>query len=364
MSTTIGFIGLGLIGGSLAKGLKRKDPDCKIIAYNRNKDVLHQAMLEKTIDEMTEEIGEAFDPCDIIFLCAPVEVNAESMKLVKPYLKESAILTDVGSTKSDIMKIAADLGLQKVFIGGHPMAGSERSGYAYSTDHLVENAYYVVTPFPETNAKKTVKLTELIHDLLAIPMVMDAEEHDRIVATVSHLPHLIAFALVNLLKKEDDEDHTMKQIAAGGFKDITRIAGSSPVMWEQICMNNKKAINELMDDYIDNLEELRAMINAGDEEGLLKSFGESGDFRRSMDNRSTGAIRREYSVYLDILDKPGTIASVVNIVAIHNLNLKNIGILHNREFEESVLKVDFYDEQSAEKAADVLTRNDFTAFKK
>ena len=364
MSTTIGFIGLGLIGGSIAKGIKRKDPDCPIIAYNRNKDVLLQAKLEGTIDIMADEIGEAFAPCDIIFLCAPVEVNAQSMAAVKPFLKESAILTDVGSTKSDIMKIAAELGLQKQFIGGHPMAGSERSGYAYSSDHLVENAYYVITPFQETHAKKTIKLTELIHDLLAIPMVMDAEEHDRVVAAVSHLPHLIAFALVNLLKKEDDEEHTMKQIAAGGFKDITRIAGSSPTMWEQICMKNKKAINELMTSYIENLEELRDMINAGDEEGLLQNFGESGDYRRSMDNRSTGAIRREYSVYVDIPDKPGTIASVVNIVAIHNLNLKNIGILHNREFEESVLKVDFYDEQSAERAAEILTRNEFQAFKK
>ena len=364
MSLTIGFVGLGLIGGSIAKGLKRKDPAYRIIAYNRNKDVLLAAKLDGVIDEMAEEIGEKFAACDIIFLCAPVQVNAKHMELLKPYLKENAILTDVGSTKTEIMEIAASLGLQKYFIGGHPMAGSERSGYAYSSDHLVENAYYIITPFPETHAKKQQRLVDLVYGLMGIPMVMDADEHDRIVATVSHVPHLIAFALVDQLKSDDDEDGTMKQIAAGGFKDITRIAASSPEMWEQICLSNRRAINEVLDEYIEKLEKFRGYINEGRGAALKKIIGEVGAFRDTMDSRPMGVIKRDYSLYVDIEDKPGAIAGVVNILAVHRINIKNLGVLYNREYEENVFKIDFYEASARDKALDVLQKNEFIVSKK
>ena len=364
MSLTVGFLGLGLIGGSIAKGLKRKDTNIRIIAYNRTTDVLLQAKLEGTIDEMATEIDDSFSSCDIIFLCAPVHVNAEYMAKIKPFLKETAILTDVGSTKTEIMDIAASLGLQKQFIGGHPMAGSERKGYASSHDHLVENAYYIITPFPETHAKKQQRLVDLVYGLMAIPMVMDADEHDRMVATVSHIPHLVAFALVDQLKSSDDEESTMKQIAAGGFKDITRIASSSADMWEQICMSNKAAINEVLTDYIGKLEKIRTLINDNDRTGLHQLITEVGDFRHTMDNRPLGAIKREYSIYVDIIDAPGTIASVVGILAIHHLNIKNIGILYNREYEENVFKVDFYDQTACDRAEEVLKNNEFIVSKK
>ncbi|MBQ1515093.1 MAG: prephenate dehydrogenase/arogenate dehydrogenase family protein, partial [Lachnospiraceae bacterium] len=236
LSNTAGIIGLGLIGGSLAKSIKKQDPDCRITAYDTDRASLLQAQLAGDIDAIAEKIDESFADCDIIFLCAPVSVNLKYMELVKPYLKDDAILTDVGSTKTGIMERAAELGLQKYFIGGHPMAGSERSGYANASDLLFENAFYIITPFQETHAKKQLRLIEFVHRIPALPMVMEAEEHDRTVATVSHIPHIIAFALVNLLRDSDDLEGTMRRIAAGGFKDITRIANSSPEMWEAICM--------------------------------------------------------------------------------------------------------------------------------
>ena len=364
MSLTIGFVGLGLIGGSIAKGLKRKDDSYHIIAYNRNRDVLLQAKLEGTIDEMADDIGESFSSCDIIFLCAPVHVNAAHMAKLKPYLKESAILTDVGSTKTEIMEIAASLGLQKQFIGGHPMAGSERSGYSYSSDHLVENAYYIITPFPETHAKKQQRLVDLVYGLMAIPMVMDADEHDKIVATVSHVPHLVAFALVNQLKSSDDEDNTMKSIAAGGFKDITRIASSSPDMWEQICMSNRKAIDEVLSDYIARLEDIRRLIDDGNSAALKKLILDVGNYRTTMDSRPLGVLKREFSIYVDVVDRPGAIAAVINILAIHQINLKNLGVLYNREYEENVFKIDFYDAAACDRAEEVLKKNDFLVTKK
>ncbi len=364
MNHTIGFVGLGLIGGSLAKGLKRKDANTTIIAYDQNAEALLQARLDGTIDIIAGSVGADFAPCDIVFLCTPVQAMSTYMEALKPHLKETAILTDVGSTKTEVMEIAASLGLQKLFIGGHPMAGSERSGYQYSSDHLVENAYYILTPFDETHAKKQQRLVDLIYGLMAIPMVMDADEHDKIVATVSHVPHLVAFALVDQLKKNDDEEHSMKSIAAGGFKDITRIAASSPAMWDQICMTNKKAINEVLDDFIGRLENLRNLINEGNSDALQALIRNTGDFRNSMDSRPLGAIKREYSVYVDLVDRPGAIAAVVNILSIHQINIKNLGVLYNREYEDNIFRIDFYEQAACDKAEQVLKVNNFIVSKK
>ena len=364
LSNTAGIIGLGLIGGSLAKSIKKQDPDCRITAYDTDRASLLQAQLAGDIDAISEEIDDAFADCDIIFLCAPVSVNLKYMELVKPYLKDDAILTDVGSTKTGIMERAAELGLQKYFIGGHPMAGSERSGYANASDLLFENAFYIITPFQETHAKKQLRLIEFVHRIPALPMVMEAEEHDRTVATVSHIPHIIAFALVNLLRDSDDLEGTMRRIAAGGFKDITRIANSSPEMWEAICMENRPAIEHVLDDFERELDALRGLIANGDREGLYNSIRKSGDFRNSLDDRSAGAIQREYALTLDIPDVAGSIAGVLNILAVHRVNIKNLGILHNRENGEAILKIDFYNENSLVKAADVLERNDYRVYRK
>ena len=139
---TIGFIGLGLIGGSIARGIKRANPDTTIMAYMRTRSRLEQAKADGIIDVILDGIGEELRQCDLIFLCTPVEYNAQYLSSIRPYLKPGALLTDVGSTKTDIHEAVTRLGMEQVFVGGHPMAGSEKTGYENSTDHLLENAYY------------------------------------------------------------------------------------------------------------------------------------------------------------------------------------------------------------------------------
>ena len=232
--TTFGFIGLGLIGGSIAKGIKRACPDARIMAYMRTRAKLEQAQADGIVDVILDGIGEPLRECDIIFLCTPVEYNAQYLTQIRPFLRPGALISDVGSTKEDIHRVVTSLGMEDVFVGGHPMAGSEKTGYENATDHLLENAYYIVTPTAlssETDADRIVAVAKLIG---SIPIVLDYHEHDRIVAAISHLPHLIASSLVNLVKDSDTHDELMKRLAAGGFKDITRIASSSPEMWEQI----------------------------------------------------------------------------------------------------------------------------------
>ena len=236
--STFGFIGLGLIGGSIARGIKRADPSVKIMAYMRTRSGLEKAKEDGTINIILDGIDEHLSACDIIFLCTPVEYNASYLKKLYPLLKPGAFITDVGSTKTMIHETVTAMGMEEVFIGGHPMAGSEKTGYESSTDHLLENAYYIITPTKKSSADKVERLRQIALRIGALPLVLDYKEHDFSVAAVSHLPHLIASSLVNLVRDNDSADEIMRRIAAGGFKDITRIASSSPVMWEQICMTN------------------------------------------------------------------------------------------------------------------------------
>ena len=146
MASTIAFIGLGLIGGSIARGLKRAQPEITIMAYMRTRKKLEQAQKDGIVDVILDGIGEPLRQCDFIFLCTPVEYNAQYLSSLLPFLKKGAIITDVGSTKTDIHQHVTALNMESVFIGGHPMAGSEKTGYEHSTDHLLENAYYIITP--------------------------------------------------------------------------------------------------------------------------------------------------------------------------------------------------------------------------
>lgn len=361
---TFGFIGLGLIGGSIAKGLKRANSNHYIMAYARHQSTLDEALEAGAIDEALPGIGEELSRCDYIFLCTPVSFNEEYLTAIKPFMKDGAIITDVGSVKTNIHKAVEKLGLEHCFIGGHPMAGSEKSGFRYSTDHLVENAYYVLTPTASSPKEKVEELRDLALSLNALPIILDYQKHDYIVAGISHLPHLIAASLVTLVKEKDTPDQHMKQVAAGGFKDITRIASSSPEMWQQICSTNRENIVSIMDDYIESLKKIRSEVLEDDKKAVFDLFDESREYRNSIPDRSFGPIKKEYSFYCDILDESGAIAMIATILAAHQISIKNIGIIHNREFEEGVLKIVFYNEESLDKAQVILEQCRYTIYRK
>lgn len=232
----IGFIGLGLIGGSIARAVRHFYPDAEILACSRTRASVEQAVHDGVVSRMMDHVTEDFGDCDYIFLCAPVSSNAEYLKQLKPLIRPSCIITDVGSTKSDIHARVTELDMEANFIGGHPMAGSEKTGYANSKRILIENAYYVITPAARVPQDAVERYRTFVESLKALPLVLDFRTHDYVTAGVSHLPHIIASSLVNLVRDSDTKDGIMKLIAAGGFKDITRIASSSPEMWEQICM--------------------------------------------------------------------------------------------------------------------------------
>ncbi len=360
----IGFIGLGLIGGSIAKRLKVLNKDLTIIATAGHLSTITSAYDEGLIANNTLcDITDFYD-CDYIFLCTPVQKNIEYLRKLKGHINPQCIITDVGSVKSDIHREVIALGMESQFIGGHPMAGSEKTGLGSAKDSLLENAYYIITPTSQSTESAVAAFTGLVESLGAIPMVLDYELHDYATAAISHLPHVIAYNLVNLVRACDDSQETMKTIAAGGFKDITRIASSSPVMWENICLSNKEPLLKLIDAYVAMLQQTRDDILAEDGHALITAFSQAKDYRDSITIHRNGVLKPVYELYMDLLDEAGGIATVATILASNHLSIKNIGIIHNREFEDGVLRLEMYDQKSLDSAIALLNRHHYTIYKR
>lgn len=361
--SVIGFIGFGLIGGSIARGLKRACPDTKIMAYMRTRSKLEQAHRDGIVDVILDGVGEPLRECDVIFLCTPVEFNAKYLSSVRPYLKPGAILTDVGSTKTDIHQVVTELDMEDVFIGCHPMAGSEKTGYENSSDHLLERAYFIITPTARTRQENIERMVEIGHQIGSMPIVLDYREHDRITAAISHLPHIVASSLVNLVKSSDSPEEMMKRMAAGGFKDITRIASSSPVMWQQICMTNTDNIADMLEAYIGSLQQVLADLRGHNAQAIYQLFDTARSYRGTFTDTPKGSVTPDYSFTVDVVDEPGAISTLSVILSARGISIKNIGINHNREQGEGALRVTFYDEASMNAAWTQLKKYSYELIK-
>lgn len=359
---TIGFIGLGLIGGSIAKTIKRIYPASTMIATAGHASTILEAYEDHTIQNKDLLDISAFSECDLIFLCCPVGKNIEYLQALKPVIKDSCILTDVGSVKSDIHEEVIRLGLESHFIGGHPMTGSEKTGYKNATPYLLENAYYILTPSARTPEAAMKEFEKYISSLGALTMILDYREHDHATASISHLPHVIASSLVNLIAEIDNEEETMKTIAAGGFKDITRIASSSPVMWQNICLSNASQIINLTDAFIDKLQQVKALIQMKDADNIYRFFETAKDYRDSIHITKSGSLKKIYEFYCDLIDEAGGISTIATILASNHLSIKNIGIVHNREFEQGVLHIEMYDKKSLDESIALLKKYHYTVY--
>lgn len=361
---TIGFIGLGLIGGSIAKAIRRVFPSYTIIGYDTDMANLKEAYEDGTLTGCSSNVTEDFNICDYIFLCAPVHYNIDYLPILKKIIKPTTIITDVGSVKSDIYKAVEEYELCEHFIGGHPMVGSESSGYATSNDRLIENAYYFITPSATVSEEYVRDFNTFIEDLGAIPIVYSPTAHDEVTAYISHIPHVIAVNLVNLVKSTDTKDGINKQLAAGGFKDITRIASSSPVVWEHILLSNSDNVIKGLETYIDSISDVINAIKSHDGNQINQLFASARDYRNSIPDNATGVIRMTYEVYVDIPDEPGAMAKVISLISDAHINLKNVGITHNREDSEGVLRVSFYNDDDTKAAISILKSQCYKIYKR
>lgn len=364
---TIGFYGLGLIGGSIARALKQSNLPYTLIVYEKlqgpSESDIEQAQKEGIIHQRFTEFIACYSQCDFIFLCAPIISNMEVLSKLKGIIKKTCIITDVSSVKGSIHQTIDTLGLSANFVGGHPMAGSEKTGFCNSRSNLLENAFYILTRTDKCSEVAITDLIALLKPTGAIPVLLSVKEHDEITATISHLPHIIAAELVNLVRNSNSSEE-MKQLAAGGFRDITRIASSSPVMWQNICLTNTTPILNALNRYIDSLNDVVDALKNKDSNYLYQIFDEAGTYRNALPKRLSGSLSELYEIYLDIVDEAGAIATIATILATNQLSLKNIGIIHNREFQDGVLRIEFYDHNTMRKSIEILKRYHYTVYER
>lgn len=282
--TKFGFIGFGLIGGSVAHAIRELYPEAEIMAYNYYETKPHPRLNMALADGVLSRIAtglEDFSECDAIFLCAPVKTNIEYLNRLVPHISSDCMLTDVGSVKGDIVAAVREAGLTRQFIGGHPMTGSEKIGYEYSDSKFFLNKYYVLTPLSDTKPEYTEWMKQFIHDVGSYCMILDPVKHDAVVAGISHVPHVISAALVNSVAALDD-DNTYGLLAAGGFHSVTRISSSSPEMWQNICESNKQEILRFLDQFTDSIAEFRQKIDQEDSQALRELFAGAKTYRDHM----------------------------------------------------------------------------------
>lgn len=269
----ITIMGIGLIGGSLARALKRSNSVGKIIAYDRDEAALQRAYELGVADEVYTDPVEATKDADIIILATPITAMGKIMKEITPHLKESAVVSDVGSTKGSVLaSIEAELGyLPERFVPAHPIAGTEKHGVENSFDSLFDNRRTLVIPHLE-NSHDAVRT---IHDMWkaagSMTEEMGVKHHDQVLAATSHIPHLLAYATVDTLANLDDRAEIFR-FAAGGFRDFTRISASDPDLWADICLQNRESILEVLVAYQKKIDALRHALEDEDRELLRKVF--------------------------------------------------------------------------------------------
>jgi prephenate dehydrogenase len=354
------LIGIGLIGGSIALAIKRKH-DVEIVGFDTNKEQQTIAKTINVIDEIAENLETEVRKADIIIIASPVErVSEVLVHISECEVKENVLITDVGSTKGKIMTCADRLVEKGIaFIGGHPMAGSHKSGVSSAKAHLFENAFYILTPSQSATSEDVDQLQDLLSGTGANFIVMSAEQHDEMTGLVSHFPHLIAASLVRQIRSYAQEDELITRLAAGGFRDITRIASSNPVMWRDIMKHNSKNMIAFLKEWMAEMDSVCTLLEEGDDEKMLSYFEEAKMYRDSLPVRKKGAIPSFHDIYVDVVDKPGEIATITALLAKEEVNLINIRILEVREGVMGVLRLSFQAENDCERAKEMLREKQY-----
>ena len=370
-----GIIGLGLIGGSLARALHSR-AGLDIVGLDTDEQTLRAALADGVLvaggllpsDSPTgSQVGRILDAnqdvekpeptgdpwallsdCAVVFICTPAATVADLVGRAAFFCP--GLITDVASVKRPILdQISCDR-----FIGGHPMAGSERQGYAWSSETLLENAVYVlcVPPGSTLQYRDILWFESMIRTCGATPLHMDAADHDRAVAAVSHLPHVAAAAL-SLLAARADEG-SLSRLAAGGFRDITRIASSDPALWAGISLQSRTELLPLVKSYAALLDEFSRALDAGDSKALYRLFFQAAQYRNALPADGRGALTAHSSLTVYIKDRPGELGRITTLLGENGINISNIRIRELRTYEGGCLQLLLPDSGHAVRAAWLL----------
>ena len=363
MAKTIYIAGLGLIGASMALGIKRDHPDYEILGYNRSQASRDIALERGMIDRATDDFASFAPLADVIILTLPIKQTiAFLQELATLELKEGVIISDAGSTKSAIVATAEKCFADKPvrFVGAHPMAGSHKTGAASADVNLFENAYYIFTPSSLTTQDTLEEMRDLLSGLHARFIEIDATEHDRVTSQISHFPHILASGLMEQTASYAEEHEMARRFAAGGFRDMTRIAESEPGMWTSILLSNRETIIERIEDFKGRLDEIEQAISKGDENQIWNFFNQAREQRQAMEIHKRGGVDSSYDLYVDVPDEEDVILRILELL--RGTSLVNIHINEeNREDVHGILQISFKNAQDLKRAEQVITENtDYT----
>ncbi|OLS40243.1 prephenate dehydrogenase [Bacillus sp. MRMR6] len=353
MKGRVFVIGLGLIGGSLALCIKKQHRDATVVGFDINREQAKLGKMLGVIDEIAERIDEGAVHADLIIIAAPVIETESIIHLLSQLpLQPEVIITDTGSTKKKIVENASCLEKKGfTFIGGHPMAGSHKSGVSAAKEFLFENAFYLLTPNEKLDPMKVQLLKEWLKGTKAKFLTVSPENHDYLTGIVSHFPHVIAASIVRQTEKLAEEEGLIPRLAAGGFRDITRIASSSPEMWTDILLHNREILIDLITQWQGEMTWVKELLEQENSSEILRYFHQAKDFRDGLPIREKGAIPAFYDLYVDVPDYPGVISEITSYLAKENISITNIRILETREDEiYGVLVISFQTDEDRQRA--------------
>ncbi|MFQ5822983.1 MAG: prephenate dehydrogenase/arogenate dehydrogenase family protein [bacterium] len=359
----ISIIGLGLIGGSMAAALRRKQvvghivgiDDGHVIAEGLSRDLINEGYRR-------EDIQKGVIDVDLIILATPIKVTLMQLPNVAKQVKPGTLITDVGSTKVKIVNTASKyLPKDVYFLGGHPMTGSEKRGLEYADPFLFENAVYVLTENKSIPNKLIEKFVEMIEAIGAKVIFLPAKLHDEIAAVVSQLPQILAVTLMHYASNLNKKNSLYLKLAAGGFRDMTRVASSPFHIWTDICRTNEDNIKEAIDQFMEELKTIKELLS---DSKLKPIFNDAARNRLSIPKDTRGFLRPHFNISIVVEDRPGVIANISTILASENINIKDIEILKVREGEAGTLRLAFESEAEREKAMQLLMKNRFQVSKR
>jgi prephenate dehydrogenase len=351
----ISIIGLGLMGGSVAKALKSSNSNIHITAFDRE-EVLDVALNQKVIDEKVLYTDDACN-ADIIFLCLPTDQSLKVLEKIAPLINEETIITDVAGVKSSFEMKWNSVKSKGKFVGGHPMTGKEKGGYENSDPLLFENSVYILSDKKIESGNYSM-LLDLIKLLGARIRFLDPFLHDEIIANVSHLPQLLAVALVNSAALSKGDINYL-DFAAGGFRDMTRIASSSFDIWQPVIKNNKDSILKALENFENNVNLIKENILSDNYKILSQFFESSGAKRDEIPKNTKGFINPLVDIFVFVKDEPGVLSKLTGILFENGINIKDIELLKIREGTGGTFRISFESKHEADMAGNLIEKIGF-----
>lgn len=361
--TKIAILGLGLIGGSLGKALVRRG--FVVSGWDVDAAVRVEARENGAVNYSADTLEQVLDNAGVVFIAVPALYVSKVIEQALPFVAAGAVFSDVCSTKGDVIReVQQFLPKEYAFVPGHPMTGSERNGIAAADPFLFENAAYILIDLPETASNDFEKIQFLIETIGAHLIRLTADEHDRIVSVVSHLPHMVAAMLARTAGEAETDFPGTLALAAGGFRDTTRIAMGDPQLWSGILQGNRTKILEALNLFRMNFDYFENLIKENKSAEIKQFLQQAKDVRVQIPTKNKGFVSMLHEIVVTIEDRPGTIQAVLQYLSAENINVKDIEILRIREGDGGTLRLALEEETDLEKSLRVLEKNNFKAWRR